>query len=75
VEGGSLLAWKGKRDDDEEAQLERAAERLAMEPREVRHVGPFAGSAHRHLHLLRKAGPTPTKLPRRAGMAKKRPIG
>ena len=33
VEGGVLVAWKGRRDADEEAELERAAERLAMEPR------------------------------------------
>jgi 16S rRNA (guanine527-N7)-methyltransferase len=74
-EGGVLVAWKGKRDLDEEAQLERAAEAQAMRPEEIRHVGPFAGSEHRHLHLIRKSGPTPQNLPRRAGMAKKRPYG
>jgi 16S rRNA (guanine527-N7)-methyltransferase len=72
---GVLVAWKGKRDAEEEAQLGGAAERLAMQPKEIRHVGPFAGSEHRHLHLIRKAGPTPQNLPRRAGMAKKRPYG
>jgi 16S rRNA (guanine527-N7)-methyltransferase len=72
---GVLVAWKGKRDPDEESQLSRAAEKLAMRPEEIRHVGPFAGSEHRHLHLLRKAGATPDDLPRRAGMAKKRPRG
>jgi 16S rRNA (guanine527-N7)-methyltransferase len=75
VDGGVLVAWKGKRDAEEEAQLESAAEGLAMRPEEIRHVGPFAGSEHRHLHLIRKAGPTPQNLPRRAGMAKKRPYG
>jgi 16S rRNA (guanine527-N7)-methyltransferase len=75
IDDGVLVAWKGKRDADEEAQLERAAAALAMEPREIRHVGPFAGSEHRHLHLVRKAGPTPKDLPRRPGMAKKRPRG
>jgi 16S rRNA (guanine527-N7)-methyltransferase len=72
---GALVCWKGRRDAEEEAELERAAERLAMEPVEVRWVGPFAGSRHRHLHLIRKAGPTPPGLPRRPGMAKKRPFG
>ncbi|HWA52586.1 MAG TPA: 16S rRNA (guanine(527)-N(7))-methyltransferase RsmG [Solirubrobacterales bacterium] len=72
---GSLVAWKGKRDAEEEAQLERASSSLAMVPQEIRHVGPFAGSEHRHLHLVRKAGPTPKDLPRRPGMAKKRPRG
>jgi 16S rRNA (guanine527-N7)-methyltransferase len=74
-ENGALIAWKGKRDPDEEAQLQRAAEGLAMQPEQILHVGPFAGSEHRHLHLIRKIGPTPPKLPRRAGMAKKRPPG
>ena len=31
-DGGALVAWKGRRDADEEAELERAAERLAMRP-------------------------------------------
>jgi 16S rRNA (guanine527-N7)-methyltransferase len=74
-DSGVLVAWKGKRDPDEEAQLQSAAEALAMRPEEIRHVGPFAGSEHRHLHLIRKSGPTPHNLPRRAGMAKKRPYG
>jgi hypothetical protein len=68
------VAWKGRRDLDEEAQLDRAAARLAMDPVEVRWVGPYAGSRHRHLHLLRKAGPTPEDLPRRPGVAKNRPF-
>ena len=72
---GVLVAWKGKRDADEEAQLENAATALAMRPEEIRHVGPSAGSDNRHLHLIRKSGPTPQNLPRRAGMAKKRPYG
>jgi 16S rRNA (guanine527-N7)-methyltransferase len=72
---GALIAWKGKRDAEEEAQLERAAALLAMKPEEIRHVGPFAGSEHRHLHLVRKVGSTPKDLPRRPGMAKKRPRG
>jgi 16S rRNA (guanine527-N7)-methyltransferase len=74
-EGGVLVAWKGKRDADEEAELERAWEALAMRPERILAVGPYAGSRHRHLHLLRKAGETPAGLPRRPGMAKKRPRG
>jgi 16S rRNA (guanine527-N7)-methyltransferase len=74
-EGGVLVAWKGKRDPDEEQQLERAAEQLAMQPERILDVGDRAGSRHRHLHVLRKLGPAPSELPRRAGMAKKRPRG
>lgn len=73
--GGVLVAWKGKRDAEEEAQLERAADHLAMHPERILDVGDRAGSRHRHLHVLRKLGPTPDDLPRRPGMAKKRPRG
>ena len=72
---GVLIAWKGRRDPDEEDELARAAARLAMDPERVLAVGEIAGSRHRHLHVIRKTGPTPERLPRRPGMAKKRPIG
>jgi 16S rRNA (guanine527-N7)-methyltransferase len=75
VEGGLLVAWKGRRDADEEAELRRAADRLAVEPVAIEPVGPYAGSRHRHLHVIRKSSPTPHDLPRRPGMAKKRPFG
>jgi 16S rRNA (guanine527-N7)-methyltransferase len=75
IDGGVLVAWKGKRDPDEEIQLANAAATLAVQPEQILHVGPYAGSEHRHLHVLRKVGPTPPKLPRRSGMAKKRPYG
>jgi 16S rRNA (guanine527-N7)-methyltransferase len=74
-DGGVLVAWKGKRDAEEEQQLERATEQLAMHPEQILDVGDRAGSKHRHLHILRKQGPTPGDLPRRPGMAKKRPRG
>lgn len=72
---GALLAWKGKRDPDEERQLGNAAASLAMSAEQILDVGNRAGSEHRHLHLIRKTGPTPENLPRRPGMAKKRPRG
>jgi 16S rRNA (guanine527-N7)-methyltransferase len=74
-EGGILVAWKGKRDPDEEQQLARASDQLAMHPEKILDVGDRAGSKHRHLHILRKLGPTPAALPRRPGIAKKRPRG
>jgi 16S rRNA (guanine527-N7)-methyltransferase len=72
---GLLIAWKGKRDEDEEQQLDNAAESLAMRPESILDVGDRAGSKHRHLHVMRKIAPTPPNLPRRAGIAKKRPKG
>lgn len=72
---GVLVAWKGKRNAEEEEQLRRASVPLAMEPEQILDVGDRAGSEHRHIHVVRKVGPTPADLPRRPGMAKKRPRG
>jgi 16S rRNA (guanine527-N7)-methyltransferase len=72
---GVLIAWKGKRDQAEEEQLAKAGPQLAMAQELVLDVGGEAGSEHRHLHVIRKNAPTPPDLPRRPGMAKKRPRG
>lgn len=72
---GVLVAWKGRRDEEEERQLGNAAEALAMRPEAILDVGDRAGSEHRHLHIVRKSGSTPGNLPRKPGMAKKRPKG
>ncbi|MDX6584081.1 MAG: rRNA (guanine527-N7)-methyltransferase [Solirubrobacterales bacterium] len=74
-DGGALVAWKGRRDPEEEAELGRAGERLAMAPERTVEAGDRAGSPNRHLYLVRKAGATPPALPRRPGIAKKRPLG
>jgi 16S rRNA (guanine527-N7)-methyltransferase len=72
---GVLVAWKGKRDPEEEGQLDNASEALAMAAEEILDVGDRAGSRYRHLHVIRKTGPTPPNLPRKPGIAKKRPKG
>jgi 16S rRNA (guanine527-N7)-methyltransferase len=72
---GVLVAWKGKREEEEEKQLLNAAEALAMRSEQIVDVGDRAGSEHRHLHVVRKTGPTPANLPRNPGIAKKRPKG
>jgi 16S rRNA (guanine527-N7)-methyltransferase len=74
-ENGLLIAWKGKRDEEEEHQLERASAALAMAPEQILDVGHRAGSEHRHLHVIRKTAATPPNLPRKSGLAKKRPQG
>jgi 16S rRNA (guanine527-N7)-methyltransferase len=74
-EGGLLIAWKGKRDEEEEAQMTRASAPLAMTPEQILDVGGRAGSEHRHLHIIRKSAATPPNLPRNPGIAKKRPKG
>jgi 16S rRNA (guanine527-N7)-methyltransferase len=73
-EDGVLVAWKGARETGEEAVLEAAGQKLAMNLDRVVSVVPFAGSRERHLYVLRKTGATPDRLPRRPGMARKRPF-
>ena len=73
-EGGSLIAWKGARDEREEAELASLSTRVAMKMDRVLPVRPFESSRTRHLYVVRKTGETPTDLPRRPGMARKRPL-
>ncbi len=73
-EGGSLVAWKGAVEAQEEADGLHAAEVLGLELVEVRAVVPYKGSERRTLHVFRKISPTPPGYPRRPGMAAKRPL-
>jgi 16S rRNA (guanine527-N7)-methyltransferase len=73
--GGSLVAWRGKRDPEVEADGARAAEMLGLGVRRVVPVAPYPGVEARHLHLMLKVRETPPEFPRRAGMARKRPLG
>jgi 16S rRNA (guanine527-N7)-methyltransferase len=72
---GWLVAWRGQRDPDDEGAAARAAAELGLEAGPVLRVQPYPSARHRHLHLMRKVGPTPERFPRRAGMARKRPLG
>ncbi len=72
--GGTLVDWRGRRDRAEENAGERAAERLGMKLVEIRRVEPYAGARDHHLHLYLKVRETPGGFPRRAGMARKRPL-
>jgi 16S rRNA (guanine527-N7)-methyltransferase len=72
--GGSLVAWKGVRDSEEEADGEAAAAALGMSKLRVEPVQPFATARARNLYLTSKVSLTPSGYPRRAGMARKRPI-
>jgi 16S rRNA (guanine527-N7)-methyltransferase len=73
-EDGVLVAWKGARDAAEEAAGEAAAAKVGMAVKEVVPVQPYPASENRHLHVYRKIAPTPSEFPRRAGMARKRPL-
>jgi 16S rRNA (guanine527-N7)-methyltransferase len=73
--GGSLVAWKGAISPAESESAARAAAELGLAPGEVVRTEPYAGSVSHHLHSYRKVAPTPPGFPRRAGVARKRPIG
>jgi 16S rRNA (guanine527-N7)-methyltransferase len=72
--GGTLVAWKGRRDADEERAGAKAAELLGLSPAGVRPVIPFEAARERHLHVFSKRGSTPAGFPRRPGRAAKRPL-
>jgi 16S rRNA (guanine527-N7)-methyltransferase len=73
--GGVLVAWKGARDAGEERAGDAAAAEVGLGEADVRAVAPYEGVDHRHLYLYSKVGETPSRFPRRAGMARKRPLG
>lgn len=73
--GGTLIDWRGRRNAEEEQSAAAAGAELGMELVEIVHVEPFAGALEHRLHLYRKITPTPARYPRRAGMARKRPLG
>jgi 16S rRNA (guanine527-N7)-methyltransferase len=73
--GGTLVDWRGRRDQEAEEAAERAAALLGLELVEIRSVAPFEDATDRHLHVFVKAAETPARFPRRAGIARKRPLG
>jgi 16S rRNA (guanine527-N7)-methyltransferase len=75
VTGGTLVAWRGRRDPEAEERADRAADLLGLCAEEVRRVRPYANAQARHLYLFSKVMETPARFPRRAGMAAKRPLG
>jgi 16S rRNA (guanine527-N7)-methyltransferase len=73
--GGMLVAWRGRRNADDEAVAARAAAKLGVEIAEVVPVSPYPHAKERHLHLMLKVTETPRGFPRRPGVALKRPLG
>jgi 16S rRNA (guanine527-N7)-methyltransferase len=74
-EGGTLVDWRGRRDAREEGAALRAAAELGLRRIDVLPVAPFRAVHGRHLHLYLKVRHTPRGFPRRAGLARKRPLG
>jgi 16S rRNA (guanine527-N7)-methyltransferase len=73
--GGALIDWRGRRDEAAEDEADRAAALLGLSREEVRRVIPFEGADDHHLHVFVKTRATPARFPRRAGVARKRPLG
>jgi 16S rRNA (guanine527-N7)-methyltransferase len=73
--GGTLIEWRGRREPEAERLGRNAASQVGLELAEVRHVEPYEGARDHHLHIYVKRQETPSRFPRRAGMARKRPLG
>jgi 16S rRNA (guanine527-N7)-methyltransferase len=73
--GGTLVDWRGRRDEVEELRASRAAVELGLELLEICRVDPYEQARDHHLHIYSKVLPTPARFPRRAGIARKRPLG
>jgi 16S rRNA (guanine527-N7)-methyltransferase len=71
---GVLVAWKGGVDAAEAEAGAAAGAIVGLELVEVRDVDPYPEAERRTLHVFRKVAPTPTRFPRRPGMAVKRPL-
>jgi 16S rRNA (guanine527-N7)-methyltransferase len=73
--GGALVDWRGRRSTEAEAQAARAGEVLGLRREAIRNVVPFVDATDHHLHVFTKVRDTPPRFPRRAGVARKRPLG
>lgn len=73
--GGALVEWRGRRDPEAEGKAREVASALGMEQVEIRRVAPYDRAHEHHLHVYLKRRETPSRFPRRAGVARKRPLG
>jgi 16S rRNA (guanine527-N7)-methyltransferase len=73
--GGTLVDWRGRCVSEEEEAADHAAALLGMRRTEVRKVVPFEEARDHHLHVFVKEEETPSRFPRRTGVANKRPLG
>lgn len=73
--GGALVDWRGGRDHEQERSTAVAAEQLGLRLESIQRVQPYVGVRDHHLHVYLKVNETPKQFPRRAGMARKKPLG
>jgi 16S rRNA (guanine527-N7)-methyltransferase len=72
--GGALLAWRGRRNLEDERAGAVAAAELGLRMHEPVAVRPYPAAERRNLHLMSKVMETPPRFPRRPGIARKRPL-
>lgn len=71
--GGRVICWKGRAVHAEIEAARSALHKLGAEVEEV--IGyTVPNSDERYLVVLRRSGPLPSHLPRRVGLAQKRPL-
>ncbi len=72
--GGALVDWRGRRDAAEERAAGAAARLLGLKLESIQRVEPYEAVRNHHLHVYLKVEETPERFPRRAGMARKKPL-
>jgi 16S rRNA (guanine527-N7)-methyltransferase len=72
--GGVLVAWKGEPEAGEVADGDHAATVLGLAAARAVPVPPLPGADRHSLYVYLKVGSVPNGYPRRAGMARKRPL-
>ena len=73
--GGALVIWRGRRDPVAERAASVAARELGLQVTETRPVQPYSTVTRRGLDVMLKVRETPSRFPRRPGVARKRPLG
>jgi 16S rRNA (guanine527-N7)-methyltransferase len=73
--GGTAVLWRGRPDPQAEVEGEVAARELGLALDDVVQVLPYPRAQQRYLYLYSKVRETPSRYPRRAGVALKRPLG
>lgn len=71
--GGLFIAYKGEKVEEEVSRAENAINLLGGKLKEIQKIKLSDGTLH-SLVIIKKVSPTPPKFPRRAGMAKKKPL-
>lgn len=72
--GGALVDWRGRRDPGDERLGAAAADLLGLRLESIQRMEPYEGVRDHNLHVYLKVEETPERFPRRAGMARKKPL-